>query len=167
MEGCSNSGCIFFHSPFSRNSLFSCLQTTGPKMDPDAVSGHLPALLHQDGHANLCRAHGRDISLEQNRFWAGSGRILLGLLFHTDPGRTCQRQVDDYTGKTVMTNSHVALGFNSILFVVHQNRRRACPVHLRGLVGSDHSWHSSAGPSRLSHPRSHDFFQIPNGSTAG
>lgn len=62
-------------------------------MDPDAVPGHLPAVQRQDGHAHLCGAHVREVPLEQNRLRAGSGWVLLGVLFHTDPGWTCQRPV--------------------------------------------------------------------------
>lgn len=59
-------------------------------MDTNAGSGHLPALQRQDDYADLRCANGTDFSLEQNQLWVGSEWILLGLLFYTNPGRTCQ-----------------------------------------------------------------------------
>lgn len=100
-------------------------------MDPDAVSGHLPPLLCQDDHANLYSVNGHFVSLEQNRFWAGSGRILLGLLLHPDPGRTCQWQVSDSAGENGAEWQRWAANLHGILGVAVQALTLWCLLFIR------------------------------------
>ena len=70
--------------------MFPTLQTSGSEVDGDAVFGNVPAVLLPHGDARLLRVHGRHLPLEQDRLGSGSGGILLGLLLHSDPGRTRQ-----------------------------------------------------------------------------
>lgn len=101
-----------------QTSCSSCWQTCGSKMELDAVYGHLPPLLCQDGHADLRSLNGCYFSLEQDRFWAGAGRILLGLLSHTDPGRPCQRQVNYLHASTWHISIVKIQSFRTEMFVV-------------------------------------------------